>query len=220
MAEELQFEQTPLADSDNIDDLLDFMGDDDDVEEELSQALSAEKGSPSESVEDVITDSDSQGDIPSGTEVLPKSMVAEVSVPVSRKSDNTGSLVGDLLSQTLRIGDSSKEGGAGTSSSPESVVDDDWMDDILDFVPPSDTKEEEESPESLGDIIAKQGEPPSEMADTSTSSSDDVIQKPSGLTSIQQPESEKESLEEAEQDQSEAESEEVKSENYHKQKKN
>ena len=216
VAEELQFEQTPLADSDNIDDLLDFMGDDDDVEEELSQALSAEKGSPSESVEDVITDSDSQGAIPSGTDVLPKSMVAEVSVPVSRKSDNTGSLVGDLLSQTLRIGDSSKEGGAGTSSSPESVVDDDWMDDILDFVPPSDTKEDASSSESLDDIITKQGKPALEIADASVSSSDDIIQNPSGTTPIQQPESEKESLEEeeekAEQDQSETESKKVESE--------
>ena len=49
------------------------------------------------------------------------------------------SVVDDLLYKHYAL-EYLVKGGAGISSSPESVVDDDWMDDILDFVPPSDIK--------------------------------------------------------------------------------
>ena len=49
VAEELQFEETPAADSDNLDDLLDFMGENEEEEEEIIQSS---KGSPMQAADD------------------------------------------------------------------------------------------------------------------------------------------------------------------------
>jgi hypothetical protein len=214
VAQELQFEETPAADSDNLDDLLDFMGESEEEEEELLQS----KGSPTQQGDDGDGSVSSiKESIPSQQDVLPKSVVAEVSVPTSGESDNKGSVVDDLLSQTLRIGVSSKKGGAGTSSSPESVVDDDWMDDILDFVPPSDTKEEEDEPESLGDLLAdKEGSVSQPLGDVVTSSdesleasADDVLAAEDAQTEVEEDLAAQAQAEEEEEEEVDKEEEEV-----------
>ena len=141
IAAELQFELTPAADSDNMDDLMDFMGMDSDGEEEEEEA---ESGSPMQT--NTFRDPSppvKSGVVPAptGPSLLPESIVAEISVPVSRTSSVESAVDDDLLSQTLRIGLSSKKGGSTGSSTPESVVDDDLM-DLLDFVPESEESEE------------------------------------------------------------------------------